>query len=380
MSVLSIQLQGLLVGAHQEGDAPAIVALGRQLFDLNLAAQKSGLRVGMSVREARSLAPGLCVHEYDLKLYEPHRRRWLEIARDYADMIESTSPQHAYLDLSGHPDSESIAHQCVDQIERKVGCEVTSGLSPTKWVAGALAATRLRVMHLPGLALVGEKVQVLAPVEPRSRELLEFLGYRRVGQVQQLSLATLRSQFGSEAMRIHLAANGALHEPIIPNYPFPSLASSRTLWGGCSDSEQLSARLIDLCKELVAQLSTQVMAAKSMSMRVSFEDRDIELQQTYSKPIRTANALRISVMRAIEELGPTEPIYKLTLILPDLVPAESRQKAIQGIAYSDKGCVEDVIEPLRNQFGVASIHLASEHRVPRRVEVLRLWSRVTGWK
>jgi len=378
MSVFYFQLAGLVVAAFHGDESPAVASSGRFVIDCNAAARALGAREGMSTREAKSLVPGLKAYEYDADKCESLRNEWLDIARLYTDDIEATAPNAAFLDLSKHPDPEDVARLFIDHMERRLPYTYIAGLSPTKWVAQALAGNPMRVMPLPGLALVREPVRVLAPIDPKSRERLDFLGYRRVGDVQTLPLPTLRAQFGGEAMRIHLAANGALHEPVFPNYPLPSAMVQRSLIGGCADREQLDFTLAELCREVMADINTRNLDAKRARLIIGLEDDQIEFGTTYAKPIRTANALRISLMRVIEDKV-RQPVYRFTLVLPDLVTAKPRQRTITGMSYSDNGHAEDALEPLRNKFGNYAIHLGSEHHVPRRVEVLRTWAKATGW-
>ncbi len=378
MSVFYVQLRGLIVSVFHSDATPAVVSSGRAVLDFNVSAAALGAREGMSTREAKSLISGLGVYEFDAEKCEARRNEWLNIARQYTDEIEAVSPHAAFFDLSKHYDQEDVARLFLDHIERRFAYSYIAGLSPTKWVAQSLANFPLRVMPLPGLALFRESVQVLSPIDPMFRERLDFLGYRRVGDVQTLPLATLKSQFEGEAMRILLAANGALCNPIYSNYPMPSAHVVRSLAGGCADLQQLDFVLSEMCRELMVELNTRSLDAKEARLIVGLEDDQIEFTTTYARPIRAATALRISLSRIIQEKI-RQPVYRFCIVLPNLVRAKPRQRTIKGMEYSDTGHVEDALEPLRNKLGNYAIHLASEHQEPRRVEVLRAWSKATGW-
>lgn len=365
--------------AHEPGDAPVLVSEKHKVRDLSHAARAAGLRAGMSTREARTLVPDLITYDAAPDLYEAPRKAWLDLARAFTDAIEATAPDQAFLDLSRHPDPEDVARALLDEIERKLGYETVAGLSPTKWVAQTLAGPRLRVMPLPGLALMKEPVSILTPLEPKTRERLGFLGYKKVKDVQGLSLNILRQQFGGEAMRIHLAANGALSEPVFTNYPLPSVVGSRSLAGGCADLEMLRFAITRLCATLVAELGTLQLEANQMRLILSFEETEKDLKTTFAKPMRSASSLVTSLIRTIEGLGLEEPIYRITVHLLDLSPARLRQRTLTGMHYTDNGQAEDALEPLRQKFGSYSIHLGKEHVVPRREELLRTWARATGW-
>ncbi len=378
MSVFYVQLRGLIVSVFHPVATPAVVSSGRMVLDFNASAAALGAREGMSTREAKSLISDLNVYEFDAEKCEERRNEWLDIARHYTDEIEAVSPHAAFFDLSKHYDQEDVARLFLDHIERRFSYSYIAGLSPTKWVAQSLANFPLRVMPLPGLALFRESVQVLSPIDPKFRERLDFLGYRRVGDVQTLPLATLKSQFDGEAMRILLAANGALCDPIYSNYPMPSAHTVRSLVGGCADLQQLDFVLSEMCRELMVELNTRSLDAKEARLIVGLEDDQIEFATTYARPIRAATALRVSLSRIIQEKI-RQPVYRFCIVLPNLVGAKPRQRTIKGMAYSDTGHVEDALEPLRNKLGNYAIHLASEHQEPRRVEVLRAWSKATGW-
>ena len=181
-------------------------------------------------------------------------------------------------------------------------------------------------------------------------------------------------------MRIQLAANGGLHEPVSPNYPERSLTRSRSLPGGTTDLEQLKAVIANLAKGLYIQLSAKSLSAKNVNLTIALEDSSREVKSTYAKPFRGTLGLQVALLRSLEDLAIEEPIYKITVTLPELVSAKSKQTALAGLPVGETHHTEDALESVRHKFGAYSVHLARDHSEPRRIHVLRAWSNSTGWR
>lgn len=380
MSTLFVQVSGLIVQAHQASDAPSVVCADKRIIDVNLAAEALGVRIGMSDREGKTIVPELKSFEYVDKKCIELRNEWLDIATQYSDQIETIAPHAAYLDLARHPQPKEVARLFLDNLERKFAYPWRAGLSPTKWVAKALSGSPLREMALPGLSLARESTEILAPLAPETRQRLIFLGYKRVQDVQSIKLSTLNSQFGTEAHRINAVAHGGGHEPVIPNYPELEVTEKLRLDGGCLDRLGLQNALGDLSKRLFAQLVTKSLQAKDIELSLGLEDTKKLTQKSYAKPFRGAFGLQLALIQLLDELAPNEPIYSLIVRLPKLTRVPPKQRSLSGIPSGDASFTEDALESVRHKFGGYSVHLGKEHREPRRVHVLRAWSKATGWQ
>lgn len=352
---------------------------GREVLDVNLAASAQGVRVGMTVREAQSFAPVLESHVYREELCSLKRDEWLDVATLYSNQVLYIAPHQAFLDLSGHPHPEEVARLFQDHLERRFAYTFVSALSPTHWVSQVLARHPMRAVDLVGLALANESVMKLTPIDRAIRERLVFLGYKRIRDLQSLSVSTLIGQFGAEGHRILAAANGGLHEQVRANYPASSICHSLELTGGCSDFEQITSALGELSRGLFAELCSQAKVAKDIHLMISLEDETRETSATFAKPFRGSLGLQNALLKLLLDLEIREPIYRLRVTLPSLCQANVRQRTMTGVA-ADPGFVDDSLEAVRHKFGSYSVHRGCEHEEPRRVRVLRAWAAATGWR
>jgi DNA polymerase IV len=353
---------------------------GKVVVDMNEAATRVGVRRGMLLREAKSFAPDAQCVPYLPEMCDAKRNEWLDIASLYTDEIQYVAPNEAFIELGKHPRPLEIAQLLLDHLERRFAYSYTAGLCPTHWVARSLVRFPLRDMPIAGLALSKESVQILTPLEPSVRERLIFLGYKRVRDVQNLPVETLSAQFGRDAYKILSAANGGLHEPVTTNYPAKRITETLTFVGGVADMESLKDALGSLSRALFAELSSQGFTAKDIYLRVALEDAIREVSAEFAKPFRGSHGLHTALTKLFLSLDLTEPVYYITVTLPGLSPANPRQRTLTGVPAGDTGYAEDSLESVRHKFGSYSVHQGKDHEEPRRVHVLRAWSRATGWQ
>lgn len=378
MSTLWINLTEFIADTHHSDKRiPGGILECGVVIDLNSAGKARGARIGMTKHEALSFAPDLKLVPANTDLCGAAMRDWLEIARLYTDEIESTGFASAYLSLEKHPDPADVAKCFLDHLERKFAYPYTAGLSPTKWVARALAGYPLVEAPLPGLSLSLKSISILSPLDKSIKERLKLLGYKRVRDVQSLSTEVLKTHFGSFAHRIAAVANGSGGEPVWTNYPPSSVSAEISFTDGCFDSEMVANALSELARKLQAQLSATAQVAKGCELMVTFDEEQSLKSMKQAKPFRGVLGLNLAFKKCFEAMHITKPIQRISVTLPELEKASPRQRMLVG---HDTAFTEDALEAVRHKFGCYSVHLGSEHKEPRRILVLREWARQSGWQ
>lgn len=390
MSILFVDIPRFLVSAHRRAepslnDKPLLVHRDRKVLDRCELAKHAGVRLGMSLTEARSmLGPELVCCEFEADLYAPIQREWLELATEYADALEPTAePGAAYLDLSPHPFPALVAKRFLAALA-ELGHRVRACLSPTKWVSRALVpAEGLREVQLPGMELVREPVGRLLPVLPDTRQRLEFLGYRRIGEVQRLSMETLRAQFPEEALIIQQAANGAWNEPVLPLYPLHSRADRFVFSPAIDDAERLERAFRRLAKRFAQHLSDRDEQGNLLELWVHYEGESAPFvaSRTFSRPLSRAREIMSGLLLLYPpgEAGQSAPISEIRVRMRELKPTSRRQTILPGLPLRDDQAGEVALTRIRQKFGQGAVLRATEVSLPRRKAVLKAWGDAVGW-
>ena len=224
--------------------------------------------MGWGLGRARAILHELTCFTFDSSLYEEASSCWLNRLCAVSDSVEVVAPHQAFVDLTGHPDPFLTALEICSSLP----FEYRGAVSACRWVAFALApGSGLLNFPQPFSALAPYGLNRLEVVEMSVRERLAFLGYRTIGEIQGLSLATLKSQFGLYGLTIRQAAMGMLHEPVVGNYPPCALSRRLAFDGLCSDSSVVGLGLDRLSRELASALSERDLEAKGLELFVEGE-------------------------------------------------------------------------------------------------------------
>lgn len=105
----------------------------------SIPAKKYGIQTGETILEAQRKCPGLVLVPPNYSLYEKCSAAFMDILREYSDVVEQYSIDEAFVDMTaschlfGGP--EEVAEQIKDQIRGRLGFTVNVGVSTNKLLA-----------------------------------------------------------------------------------------------------------------------------------------------------------------------------------------------------------------------------------------------------
>lgn len=105
----------------------------------SIPAKRYGIKTGESIPEAQRKCPGLLLVPPNYGLYEQCSEAFMEILREYSDVVEQYSIDEAFMDMStschlfGTP--EETAGRIKDRIREELGFTVNVGISSNKLLA-----------------------------------------------------------------------------------------------------------------------------------------------------------------------------------------------------------------------------------------------------
>lgn len=358
----------------------AAVFRKREVLDANAEARRKGIAPGMRAPQVRSLHRECKLLNWNPDDFQAKSESWLKRCLPFSGRIEVLDQHCAAVDLSGHPQPIDIAHRLVGALERQPFGVLKYGAGPSKWVA-QLAATQgdlLVAPKGPGEFLAPMPISALWSIEPQSRQRLEFLGYRTIGEVAALPQAVLKGQFGALGSEIAQAARGQGGMPLRPNYPEASLREVFCFASSVDDVQTLERTL----KLLAERLSSRLDGRQSGYLRLTLEWASglrSPFARRFTRPLYDLATLHAALRALFAGVEFKEEVASLAITLEKLEPAQARQMAIPVVNQKDGSAVSGAIDGLRATFGTHSVLLASEKAVPRRELVLREIRRATGW-
>lgn len=127
-----IRLLPSVIGGDREKRTGVVLAK-------SIPAKKLGIKTGEPIGMALRKCPDLVMAKPDFRLYEENSRKFMDICREYAPVVEKASIDECYLDLSGthriYPDPVALAHTIRNRIRQELGFTVNVGIGENKLLA-----------------------------------------------------------------------------------------------------------------------------------------------------------------------------------------------------------------------------------------------------
>ncbi|HEY6402569.1 MAG TPA: DNA polymerase IV [Blastocatellia bacterium] len=233
-------------------------------------ARRFGVRSAMPAVRAERLCPSAIFIPPDFTRYKAASRAVREIFSRHTDLIEPLSLDEAYLDVTenklGLPTATRVAKMIRRQIREELNLTASAGVAPNKFLAKIASDWR----KPDGLFVIqpGEVSAFLTPL-PVSRipgvgkvtEIrLKEVGVITVGDLRDLGLEALESEFGRYGRRLFELANGVDHNPVVSNRPTKSISAEDTFERDLPLSET---------EELIRRLAEKVWAASRKETRIA---------------------------------------------------------------------------------------------------------------
>lgn len=233
-------------------------------------ARRFGVRSAMPAIRAERLCPDAIFVPPDFPRYRAVSRLAREIFCRHTDKVEPLSLDEAYLDVTenktGLPTATRVARTIRQQIREELHLTASAGVAPNKFLAKIASDWRkpdglfviqpedvdafllpLPVERLPGVGKVTAK------------KLGEF-GIRAVGDLRNLELAFLESQFGRHGARLYELARGIDHSEVISSRPTQSISAEDTF------EKDLA---LDAIESTIRRLAEKVWAASRKESRAA---------------------------------------------------------------------------------------------------------------
>jgi DNA polymerase-4 len=245
-------------------------------------ARHYGIHSAMPVGQALRLCPEAVIVRGSFQDYDDFHIRVREIVKNFSPLVEMTSIDEGYLDLTGTGrlwgSPVDTAEKIRWRIKVETGLDCSLGVARNKLVA-KVAANFAKPQGLLWIKPGGERdflfplpIEWLPGVGPKTKERLQALGIHAVAELARLEPDLLERTFGVAGQYLHQAANGIYQQELVLNHARKSIGKEVTFRKDSTDPGFLSAMLYHLVEKVCYRLRQQQKRAQTVTVKYRYED------------------------------------------------------------------------------------------------------------
>ena len=257
-------------------------------------ARRYGIKSAMSLSKAKELYPDLILNPVDIPYYREISDKVMRILEEYADSLEQSSIDEAYLDctlkINSNPSVtiEDYALQIKKSINEQCRLLTSIGVANTKSVAKIASDFKkpdgLTIVSPDRLSDFLQKMSVdaISGIGTKTRRILrEEFGIETIGHLASQDVQRLIERFGKRhGLWMWQVANGRDNEAVIPREDNISISSEQTLYPFTRDKEKLLKFLNELVEEVYRRASRKGYEFRTVGIKIVKSDFSIETRET----------------------------------------------------------------------------------------------------
>ncbi len=248
-------------------------------------ARAYGVKVGMTVPEAKKLCPDIIFVAGNNRKYTDTCTRIVRLYGDYTPLVEVYSVDEAFLDITGalylFGKPENIAFRIKRKIWRNFGLTCSIGVGPNKLLA-KLAGNMQKpdgftTIHPGAVSEILEKLPVseLCGIGSRLERHLEAMGIKTCGELGRFSVKDLENKFGIVGKKLHQMGLGIDESPVVSVADAPdtkSVGHSMTLERNISNNEDMERYILQLSEMVGRRLRRGNYSGRTIALTLRYPD------------------------------------------------------------------------------------------------------------
>jgi DNA polymerase-4 len=245
-------------------------------------ARSCGIRTGMALMRAKQICPDAIFLKGEYTHYKAVSRVFQDTYLKYTPLVEFTSLDDAYLDLTGtlhlYTDPKEVAHAIQKEIFEKVGVGLSIGIGKNKVIANIASGLRKPkgIVEVPA----GSEKEFLAPLPVEAlpgvgrvaKEKFTDLGIFSVEQLARFSKIILEQLFGVNGVKIWELANGIdtreVRRRIIPK----QISRETSFEEDTADPGIIKGTLQYLTERVAKKLREQDLKCQTLHVKIRYSD------------------------------------------------------------------------------------------------------------
>ncbi len=244
-------------------------------------ARTFGVHSGMSMKVARQLCPDGIVIKGNASTYSQHSKIVTEIIREEVPLLEKSSIDEFYLDLTGM-DKFFGCYKLTSHIRHRIIKEtrlpISFGMSINKTVS-KIATGEAKPNNQINITK-GEEKPFLAPLSVKkipmigkqTAYLLNRMGVQKIHTIQEMPIELMEKAFGKNGKSIWQKANGIDHSKVIPYHEKKSISTERTFLKDTIDIHRLRNFVTAMIEQLAYELRSNQKVCSCISVKIRYAD------------------------------------------------------------------------------------------------------------
>ncbi|ORU89897.1 MAG: DNA polymerase IV [Cycloclasticus sp. symbiont of Poecilosclerida sp. M] len=268
-------------------------------------ARQFGIHSAMPCSRAYRLCPQAVFVKPRFDAYKAVSKKIQEIFWRYASDVEPLSLDEAYLDVSQNTQFESSATRMAQAIKHDIKTETkliaSAGVSYNKFLAkvasdmdkpdGLYVITPEQGADFVAALDIGK----FYGVGPVTEKKMHALGIKVGADLRQKSQLELATHFGKAADYFYHIARGVDHRPVSSSRIRKSLGKETTFTTDITNTAKLTAQLNALAEAVFANLQTNDLIAKTITLKIKYSDFQT-VTRAYTSP---TNITKLSQIYAL---------------------------------------------------------------------------------
>lgn len=246
-------------------------------------ARKFGVRSAMPIYEALEKCPELIIVPGDYAWYEELSAKFINIIRQYTNIIEQASIDECYADMSDaikrYEKPLDLAYDIQKQLKEKVGLTCSIGIAPNKFLAkigsdykkpNGITVIRKREIQTKLWPL---PIEAMGGIGNKTAPYLKRYGINTIGDIaKKENEAIINKLLGKNAHVFIGYANGDDSNQLTNYHDMKSISQSTTLASTITEYEQVKYTFSSLIKQIVGRLTLEQVCGNNISITIRYYD------------------------------------------------------------------------------------------------------------
>lgn len=338
----------------------------------SIPAKKYNIKTGETILEAKRKCPNLVLVPPNYGLYEQCSAAFMNILKEYSDVVEQYSIDEAFIDLTttchlfGTP--EEVAEQIKNRIRDELGFTVNVGISQNKLLAKmASDFKKPDRVHTLYPEEIQEKmwplpVSDLFFVGRATTQKLFSMGIRTIGELAKSDPAWLKAVLKKQGEVVWGFANGIDFSPVI-SHPAPNkgYGNSTTTPFDVTDVENARKVLLALSETVGNRLRKDQVQIEVVAVGIRYSDLSYVSHQ---KRLKTSTNLTLEIYDAacelFLELWNGSAIRHLGVHTNRVQDDDFMRQLVlfDEVDYEKLARIDETVDDIRDRFGIDAVKRA----------------------
>jgi DNA polymerase IV (archaeal DinB-like DNA polymerase) len=256
-------------------------------------ARRVGVRSAMSLKQAKDLCPVLILNPVDIPYYRTISEKVMRILGEYADCVEQSSIDEAYLDCTLRINSDTSIAVEDYALKIKKSIRENTGLVSSIGVANTKSASKIASNYQKpdGLTIISPDkltaffenmvVEAISGIGTKTQEVLkDEFRTKTIGQLAKQDVQKLIDRFGKRhGLWMWQVANGADMEAVTPRNDNISISTEQTLYPFTKDKEKILKYINELVDEVYNRVNRRGYEFRTVGIKIVRADFSIETRE-----------------------------------------------------------------------------------------------------